>query len=45
MVKIHKYFNFQLMKWVDGYKIFGIYFLTLSLYKEKVKYIITLKLP
>lgn len=45
MAKIHKYFNFQLMKWIDGYKILGIYFLKLSLYKEKTKYKITLKLP
>jgi hypothetical protein len=45
MAKIHKYFNFELMKWIDGYKLFGVYFLKLSLYKEKTKYIISFKLP
>jgi hypothetical protein len=45
MAKINKYWSNDFMKWIEDYKIFGIYFLKLSLYKEKTKYIITIKLP
>lgn len=45
MKKINKYWSNEFMKWIEGYKIFGIYFLKLSLYKEKIKYKILFKLP
>lgn len=45
MTKIDKYWSNEFMKWIEGYKIFGIYFIKLSLYKEKNKYKIAFKLP
>lgn len=45
MTKIDKYWSNEFMKWIEGYKIFGIYFIKLSLYKEKNKYKIVFKLP
>lgn len=45
MAKINKYWSNDFMKWIEGYKFFGIYFIKLTLYKEKTKYKILFKLP